>query len=106
MTSALWPIEYRSIKRIPQNRLPSPATMASKAISTGVEHGEEKTPPRTPARKAPAKPRFLLLKSRLVEGMKLNISQVCRAISTINTPRTIYQTEDDVPMAYTSRRYQ
>ena len=30
-----------------------PATIARRAISTGVEQGEEKTPPRIPAMKAP-----------------------------------------------------
>ena len=74
--------------------------MASNAIRTGVEQGEEKIPPRIPARKAPINPRFLLLEIKLIEGMKLNTSQVCKAINTISTPRMIYHTGDDVPISF------
>ena len=45
-------------------------------------------PPRIPARKAPKRPQRLFLKIRLMDGMKLKISQVCKAISTIKTPST------------------
>lgn len=85
---------------MPQIKLPLSATMASSAIRTGVEQGEEKMPPRIPARKAPINPRFLLLKIRFIEGMKLNISQVCKAINTISTPRIIYQIGEDVPISF------
>ena len=71
MTSALCPMEYSSISRIPQSRFSSPAMIASRAIKTGVEQGEEKMPPRIPAINAPAKPRFLLFDNRLIEGIKL-----------------------------------
>ena len=85
---------------MPHIKLPSPATMASSAIRTGVEQGEEKIPPRIPARKAPINPRFLLLEIKLIEGMKLNTSQVCKAINTISTPRMIYHTGEDVPISF------
>ena len=54
ITSALCPMEYSSISRIPQSRFSSPAMIASRAIKTGVEQGEEKMPPRIPAINAPA----------------------------------------------------
>lgn len=85
---------------MPQSRLPSPATMARSAIKTGVEQGDEKIPPRIPARNAPTKPFLLFLPSKLTEGMKLNISHVCKAISTIKMPSTRYHTEDDVPINF------
>ena len=84
---------------MPYSRLPSPATIASDAIKTGVEQGEEKIPPRIPARKAPKKPRRLFLEIRLTDGMKLKISQVCKAISTIKTPSTAYQIGEEVPIS-------
>ena len=98
ITKVLCPREYINISRMPQNRFPFPATIASRAINTGVEQGEEKTPPRTPAIKAPINPRFLLFDSRLAEGIKVNIPQVCKDISTINTPRIMYHSAEDVPI--------
>lgn len=47
--------------------------MASRTISTGVEQGEEKIPPKMPARNAPTTPRFLLFDSRLTDRMRLSI---------------------------------
>lgn len=82
---------------MPHKRFPLPATIASNAINTGVEQGDEKIPPRTPAIKAPINPRLLLFDSKLTDGIKLKISQVCNAISTISTPRIMYHTVEDVP---------
>jgi len=47
------PIEYSSNNSIPQKILPFPATIASRAISTGVEQGEENIPAKIPVMKAP-----------------------------------------------------
>ena len=58
------PIEYRSNSSMPQRILPFPATMASNAISTGVEQGEEKIPPRIPAMKAPINPFLVFFEMR------------------------------------------
>lgn len=58
------PIEYSSNNIIPQRMLPLLATMASSAIRTGVEHGEEKMPPRIPAMNAPTKPFFVFFEMR------------------------------------------
>ena len=56
-----WPKEYKSSSRIPHTILPLPATIAKSAIRTGVEHGEENTPPRIPAINAPIYPFLVLL---------------------------------------------
>ncbi len=53
------PAEYKSNNRIPHKMLPLLATMASKAIKTGVEQGDEKIPPRNPAINAPINPLFV-----------------------------------------------
>ena len=61
--------EYKNISKIPQNRFPFPATIASKAINTGVEHGDEKTPPNIPATNAPIVPLALLFDNKFMDGM-------------------------------------
>ena len=53
ITRTLCPIEYNSKSSNPLAILPSFATIESNTISTGVEHGDENIPPRTPATKAP-----------------------------------------------------
>jgi hypothetical protein len=58
------PIEYSNNSSISQRMLPFPATMASRAMSTGVEHGEEKMPPRIPAMKAPTNPFLVFFEIR------------------------------------------
>ena len=84
---------------MPHKRFPSPATMARSAIKTGVEQGEEKMPPRIPARNAPIIPLRLFFPTRFTEGMKLKIPKVCKDISTISTPRMMYHTGEDVPIS-------
>lgn len=64
MASMPCPIEYNSNNNIPQRILPFPATMASNAISTGVEQGDEKMPPSIPAMNAPVKPFFVFFETR------------------------------------------
>lgn len=59
-----WPMEYKRSKRVPHKILPLPATIAKSATSTGVEQGEEKTPPSIPAKNAPIKPRFLFFETK------------------------------------------
>ena len=73
--------------------------MASSAIKTGVEQGEENIPPNIPARNAPTNPLFLLFDSRLADGMRLNTPHVCKAINTIKAPRTRYQIGEELPMS-------
>ena len=49
ITNTLCPAEYNRRSNIPHKSLPCPATTAKRTIRTGVEHGDEKTPPKTPA---------------------------------------------------------
>ena len=80
------------------SKFPSPATMASNAIKTGVEQGEEKIPPNIPVKNAPRKPRFLFLVIKLADGIKWKSHHVCSVIKTINPPRIMYHTGDEVLM--------
>ena len=60
-TKKLCPKEYNSKSNIPHSKLPSFATIASNTTKTGVAQGDEKNPPKTPARNAPEKPRLVFL---------------------------------------------
>ena len=55
------PTEYINSNSIPQTIFPFPATIASRAINTGVEQGDEKIPPNIPATNAPMYPFFVFL---------------------------------------------
>ena len=67
--------------------------MASSAIKTGVEQGEENIPPNIPARNAPTNPLFLLFDSRLADGMRLN---------TPHKSKCQLQDTNSLPCSYTS----
>ena len=73
--------------------------MASKAINTGVEQGDENIPPNTPAVKAPKKPLLLFFDNKFVEGLIFIIPIVCKDIIIIKIPNIKYQDEDDVPIS-------
>ena len=65
-------------------------TNANRLIKTGVAQGDEKSPIRKPASKAPSAPRFVFFPTRFVEGIIEMTSQVWSASTTIKTPRAMY----------------
>jgi hypothetical protein len=72
-------MEYSSKSSIPHTRLPSFATIASNTTRTGVAHCDEKKTAQESCHKCLPKASLLLLLIAYVEGIKLYISQVCKA---------------------------